>query len=258
VIALGESQALEGVSTDASEVTYTIGGCLVTPGTPPAAAAYEVLAQGQLPSSAGSLYNPGASNYALISSIHLFNNNTSAETVTLSIEGTAAANKIATFSIPAGGFASYEDGQGWQVYTASGIQVALAGLTVASTYISSTVPVSATTPTNVTSLALSAGTWLILASGYAKLTTATLGHQDWWLGPTTASKTGAYVACSESMGDIAGGTEDGSATLVTVQVFASTTTVYLETYASEATTVQSASVEETIANVTGILAIKIA
>ena len=132
MIALGESQALEGVATDASKVTYTISGCLITPGTPPAAAAYEVLAQGQLPSSAGSIYNPGASNYALISSIHLFNTNSSTETVTLYIEGTAGSNEIAVLGIPAGGFATYEDGVGWTVYSAAGLQlVSGAVLTVA-------------------------------------------------------------------------------------------------------------------------------
>jgi len=123
MIALGESQALEGVSSHATEVTYTISGCLVTIGTPPAASAYEVLAQGQLAASAGSIYNPGASNYALISSIHLFNNNTVAEQVSLFIEGTAAANKIVTLNIPAGGFSTYEDGVGWNIYNASGLLV---------------------------------------------------------------------------------------------------------------------------------------
>ena len=257
MIALGESQALEGVSTDASEVTYTISGLLVTPGTPPAAANYEVLAQGQLASSAGSIYNPGASNYALISSIHLYNNNTSVETVTLSVEGTAAANKIVSLQIPAGGFATYEDGAGWQVYTASGLLVTGSSITYVSTYIGSTVAIGATTIVNVTSLSLGIGNWLIFGSCLSKLTTATLGHADFWLGPNSASKTGAYCAATCSMGDVAGGTEEDTANLVTAQTLTSTTTVYLAGYASEATTAEPTSTEQTIGNVTGILAVKI-
>jgi hypothetical protein len=257
MIALGESQALEGISTNATEVTYTISGCLVTPGTPPSAANYEVLAQGQLAATAGSLYNPGASNYALISSIHLFNNDTIAQTVTLYVEGTAAANAIATFSIPAGGFAIYEDGQGWQVYSSAGAPITSAAPTIASTYIGSTVSIGATTITNVTSLTLSAGTWLIIGTCLSKLATATLGHADFWLGPNSASKTGAYVAATCSMGDIAGGTEEDTASLITVQTFTASQTVYLTGYASEATTAEPTTTEETISNATGILAIQL-
>ena len=120
MLALGASQALEGVATSATTVTYTITGLLMNNASPPASTSYEQLAQGQLASSVGSIYNPGGSATALISSINLFNTGGSTQTVSLYIGGTAGANQIATFSIPSGGWAVYEDGDGWQVLNSSG------------------------------------------------------------------------------------------------------------------------------------------
>lgn len=256
MIALGVSQALEGVATSATTVTYTISGLLMSSASPPVATGYEILAQGQLAASAGSIYNPGGSATALISNIVLFNTGGSAQTVSLYAEGTAAANQIYTGSIPAGGFAQY-DGDGWTMYTSNGVPVSGSGLTSVSSYISSTVSLTATTFINVTSISLTPGTWLIVGSVLAHLTTATLGHMDVFLGPNTASKTSAYVAASASMGDIAGGTEEDTCSVVTVQTFTTTTTVYLEAYCSEASTAENISNQQSIANTTGILAIKI-
>ena len=253
MIALGASQALEGVATNATEVNYTIGGLLMSNASPPVANTYEVLAQGQLPSSAGSLYNPGGSATALISYISLFNTDAIAQTVSLFLTGAAAANTVATFNIPAGGWAEY-DGNGWTVYNSSGVAGALPTV---SSYITSNVTLTATTAINITSLTLPPGTWLIVGSVVSHLTTATLGHVDFWLGPNSASATGAYVAATASMGDVAGGTEESDATLVAVVTFTSSTTVYLEGYASEASTAEHLSTEQSIPNVTGILAIQL-
>jgi hypothetical protein len=127
MIALGNGTALEGVATTASTVTYTIVGLTVSLATPPVAQNYEQLAQGQLAASAGSMYSP-SSLAALISSIHLANTGSSAQTVTLYVGGTAAANQIASFVIPPNGWANYEDGTGWTVFTAAGIIVNVAGI----------------------------------------------------------------------------------------------------------------------------------
>lgn len=122
MLSLGPSQALEGVSTNATTVTYTICGLLMDNSAPPGAQQYQVLAQGQLAASAGSVYNPGGSNTALISSIYLFNTGgNGTQTCSLYIEGTAGSNQIISVVIPAGGWAEFAEGNGWSVYTASGL-----------------------------------------------------------------------------------------------------------------------------------------
>ena len=255
-IVLGTSQALEGVATNATTVTYTISGLLLSSASPPVATGYEILAQGQLPSSAGSLYNPGGSATALISYISLFNTGASAQTVTIYAEGTTTAHSVAAFSIPASGWAQYEGKNGWIVYTSNGIATAVAPLVSVSAYITATVSIT-TSITTVSSLVLGPGTWWIYGSLMAHLTTATLGHCDAWLGPTRAATTSAYCAASFSMGDIAGGTEEGDASLFTLQTLTVPTAVYLIAKASETTTAEYISTEESIPNCTGILAIKI-
>jgi hypothetical protein len=258
MLALGTSQALEGSATSATTVTYTISGLEMDNSSPPNEVGYSVLAQGQLAASAGSMYNPGGSNTALISSIHLLNTNgTTSQTIALYIEGTAGANQIVSLVIPAGGYATYEDGDAWTVYTSSGLIVTGSNITFVATYIGTTVAIGATTTVNITSLALPVGTFHIIGTVLAKLTTATLGHMDAWIGPTSASKTGAYVAGTASMGNIAGGTEEDTIQLDTGITLTTPTTVYLEAYASEATTAESATTEQTIGNCTGILAFKL-
>ena len=255
--ALPNGTALEGIATTVSTVVATIEGMELDTSSPPNGAPFN--SQGYVPSTAGSLYSPSGSKSSLISKIHLLNTSGSvAQTVSLFIGGTAASNQIATFSIPAGGWASYNGaGEDWQVYTSAGVPMASAGLITASSYITNTVSVPATTITNITSLSLSPGTWLILGAATFHLTTATLGHMDLFLGPTSASKTSAYCAETISIGNIAGGVEECSFDLATVKTFTTTTTVYLEAYSSEATTAENNSIEQTIGNVTGILAIKI-
>lgn len=159
MIALGASQALEGVATSATTVTYTVSGLLLDTSTPPIAQGYSVLAQGQLASSAGSLYNPGSSNTALISSIHLMNTGGSAETVVLYVTGTTSADQICTMVIPAGGWATYDAGNGWTVYSASGLIVGTAGS-----------PGGVGTP-DASTIALTAGTQIVVAGTKVQLAT---------------------------------------------------------------------------------------
>lgn len=126
MIALQASEALEGVATSATTVTYTVTGLEMTTASPPVANGYKVLAQGQMAASAGSMYSP-SSVTALISSIFLLNTGGSAQTVSLYLGGTAGSNQIVSFVIPAGGWVQYEDGTGWTVYTASGLVVGING-----------------------------------------------------------------------------------------------------------------------------------
>lgn len=53
----------------------------------------QIVAQGQLPSSQGSLYTPAASTYAMQGYIRLYNTNTTAETVTLFEKATGGTSR---------------------------------------------------------------------------------------------------------------------------------------------------------------------
>lgn len=127
MLALGASQALEGVATSATTVTYTVSGLLMDTSTPPIAQGYSILAQGQLAASAGSLYNPGGSNTALINAIYLMNTGGTNQTVTLYVTGTTSADQFVTLVIPPGGWSVYDGGAAWSVYTATGLLLAPAG-----------------------------------------------------------------------------------------------------------------------------------
>lgn len=82
--------------------------------------AYKKLAQGQLPSSAGTLYTVPASTITLVKSIHLANPTGAAVTARLYHDGTTDATTILPpISIDAGGFAEYTD-EGWTFYDAQG------------------------------------------------------------------------------------------------------------------------------------------
>lgn len=124
MITLGASQSVAGLATSATTVNYTISGLLLNTATPPVAQAYEVLAQGQLAAAAASLYTPGGSASAMISSVMLLNTSGSAvQTVKLYMNGTAGSNQIASLVLPTSGWATYEDAAGWSVYNSLGAPV---------------------------------------------------------------------------------------------------------------------------------------
>jgi hypothetical protein len=208
VLALGTSQALEGTATSATTVTYTVGGLLMSSASPPVATSYEVLAQGQLASSAASIYNPGSSATALISSIILFNTGGSAQTVSLYMEGTAGSNQIFAASIPAGGWAQYEDGNSWTVYSSSGL-VVTGGLLYTdppytgtqSTTVSTTIPPSSVG--TATEAALTSGTITLYPLEIA--TGLSVGHLVFISGTTAASNPTNwwFCLCNASLGLLA-------------------------------------------------------
>lgn len=80
-----------------------------------------MLSQGQVAAAVTALYTAGGTTDVLVSSVHLFNTGGTAQNVDLYINGTAGSNQIAQMTIPAGGFAVYDDGRGWTVYTAAGV-----------------------------------------------------------------------------------------------------------------------------------------
>jgi hypothetical protein len=115
-IALTPTETIRGVAGSATSITYTITGAEKTS----SGIVYKVLAQGQLPSTIGTLYTVPASTYAVISSIHLTNETGGTVTARLAVNGTAAANTILpAASILAGGWALYGD-DGWTFYNDQG------------------------------------------------------------------------------------------------------------------------------------------
>jgi len=115
-LALATGDTITGVAGSATSITYTISGDEIAAG----ADAFKVLAQGQLPSTVGTLYTVPASTEAIVKTIHLANMTGGTVTARLNVKGTAAANAILPpISILAGGFAVYAD-DGWRVYNDQG------------------------------------------------------------------------------------------------------------------------------------------
>lgn len=118
MLTLAGTNTIAGIAGTTTAITYTITGAEVTTGTP----TYKVLAQGQLATSAGTIYTvPAAPATALVKTVHLANATGSAVTgVALYVNGTAAANRISgSFTIPANGWATV-DADGWRIYDANG------------------------------------------------------------------------------------------------------------------------------------------
>jgi hypothetical protein len=105
--------------------------------------------------------------------------------------------------------------------------------TVVEAYIAGTVNISDSSPTNITSVSLVAGTWLIVArANFVCL--AGPSPTDAWIGPTSASATGLYAADSISLGDLNYGVlSQGSVTIAKSVTLGSTTTVHLEAIAGD-------------------------
>ena len=157
MIALAAADTIAGISTSATTVNCTIFGDQIAS----AADAYQCLYQGQLPSSATTLYTSPGSTATLISNIHLFNTGTTVQTVTLYRGGTGSSNQIASFQIPPSGTAVYEAGVGWQVYSQGGL---LYGTSVGPGG-------QGTSPTSMQSLTASSAN-LVLGSSIALITNA--------------------------------------------------------------------------------------
>ena len=118
MLALASTETLQGIAGTATTVTYTISGSLVAAGV----GSYKTLAQGQLPSTAGVLYTVTTGDSALVSHMLFSNSSGSAVTLSLYVNGTAAANKIVGLTLPANGSATF-DRDGWKVYDATGAPV---------------------------------------------------------------------------------------------------------------------------------------
>ena len=115
-LTLAVTDTITGVAGAATSITYTIFGDEIAADID----AFKVLAQGQLPSSVGTLYTVPGSTATIVKAIHLVNGTGGIVTARLNVNGTAAANQILPpISILAGGFAVYAD-DGWHAYNDQG------------------------------------------------------------------------------------------------------------------------------------------
>ena len=173
----------------------------------------------------------------------------SATSTVAKINGTT----LGTLSGATSGQALAWNGSSWIPTTISG---GAPGTTVQS-YITSNVTVAKNTNTNITSISLTAGTWLINAQAEANAASS-LGYSTWlWIGPTSASTTSAY-----SLGVTAIGSNDtyGSIWVNYSITLATTTTVYLNCRndATGGVTIVANDVFTNIPNVSGLTAVRTA
>jgi len=112
-IVLNNGDLLEGDATTASKVTYVVGGL---DGDAPIR-----LASGQLPNSKGTLYT--AAGVDTITSISIFNTNTTAEAVNLYVQDGTASRQILGIDALGAGYHALFDGNKLYVYDANGKQV---------------------------------------------------------------------------------------------------------------------------------------
>jgi hypothetical protein len=114
---LAATDTLAGGADVAAVLTVTVMGMELVG----AAETYKVLYQGQLPAAEATLYTVPASTTAFIKSVSVVNTDAAAKhQFQLFIDGSAAANAITPLvTVPAGGMATYEDGQGWSAKNAA-------------------------------------------------------------------------------------------------------------------------------------------
>lgn len=116
MITLAATNTLQAKAGTGAVITYTIFGDSVASGID----TFQVLAQGQLTTSAVALITVATSTVNLIKDIHLANTSGSlVSNVILYINGSAAANQIVSLNIPANGEAVYSN-NGWIVYDSNG------------------------------------------------------------------------------------------------------------------------------------------
>lgn len=116
-LALAATDTIAGKVDAGTDVNYFLDGDELTGTTD----AYKVTATGQLSTTAGTLYTPGASKSAIVGHIRVVNTNTTTtRIVTLSRNGTATTNQWAVLTLGPSESAEWVDGQGWLLYDSNG------------------------------------------------------------------------------------------------------------------------------------------
>ena len=105
--------------------------------------------------------------------------------------------------------------------------------------------------TNILSQSLAAGTWLVIGKVYVS-TTISNSQVSVWLGPNSASSSGAYDSAGFNAGSVAGSLEETTLVVCARIVLASPATVYLQGDDSGSTAVAKTSTGNSIANATSL------
>jgi hypothetical protein len=131
-------------------------------------------------------------------------------------------------------------------------------LTYVESFIGTDVSVASTTA-DITSVSLAAGTWLIQAQATVNYPANAGSSLEMWLGPTSASVTGAYGGASFYSGVTTTQSTYYNGSIRKMVVLGSTTTIYLTGYSQSVTSIfKAATLQQHIPNATGITAVKIA
>lgn len=113
-------EAADTLAADAdagSVVTCTVFGMELNAGTE----TYKILDQRQLSATPGTIYTAPSSTTTFIRSISIINTDTASHTFQLFVNGTANTNAITPIVTLAAGYSMcYEDGLGWQTFSATG------------------------------------------------------------------------------------------------------------------------------------------
>lgn len=126
-ITLAAADTWAGSASTGTAVTYTATGMLRD--TTTGAETYTKLAQGQLGTSAATLYTVPAGKEGFLKRLFLANTTASPVTATLYLGGTAATNQICSLPIPANGEATLTE-DGWRVVDANGALVGTNSVTL--------------------------------------------------------------------------------------------------------------------------------
>lgn len=123
MITLATTNTLRGFGSAASVLTCTVFGMEKA-----TTEDYKVIYQGQLAAAVATLYTVPALTTTFIRTMTIVNTDVVARTFQLLVNGTVASNQITpTYNIEAGGQAVYEDGRGWQFFTAGGSMITSLG-----------------------------------------------------------------------------------------------------------------------------------
>ena len=133
-----------------------------------------------------------------------------------------------------------------------------AALTHASAYLATNVALAAATYTNIVSVALGAGTWLILGRMLAFTSAATARTVYAFLSPTSAALTGAYAVTGAGVGVSAGGESLIGMNVNAIVTLAAATTVYMVARSTTTVTVFYESPTPILPHATGLVAVRIA
>lgn len=117
-LALKDSDTISGKVDAGTDCNYFIDGDQITAG----ADDYDLLATGQLSTSAAALYTVPGSKNAIVGHVRIVNtNSTTTRVVTLYRNGTATGNEWAYLRLGPLESAEWVDGEGWQTYDSNGL-----------------------------------------------------------------------------------------------------------------------------------------